>query len=49
MKDLQPETVSRMKCLLVFVVLEYPDPPVSQHTITVHQEELDARGAPLYV
>ena len=38
-----------MEALLIVVVIEDPDPPVRQHAVTVHQEQLDARGTSLNV
>src|SRR6185369_8929571 len=45
MQQDDPESVARVKSLLLLAVLKQPDAPVSQHTITIHQEQLDARGA----
>src|SRR5690242_19847157 len=42
MKQLEPESVACMEGFLVFAIFEYPDAPVRQHTIAVHQEQLDA-------
>ena len=45
MQQLDSEPVARVKTLLLFAVLKQPDPPISQHTVTIHQEQLDARGS----
>jgi hypothetical protein len=43
MQQFDSQPVARIEALLIVVVVENPDPPISQHTITVHQEQPDAR------
>jgi hypothetical protein len=49
MKDLESETIARVKGFLIFAVFKHPNARVSQHTIAVHQEQLDPGGAQLNV
>src|SRR5215213_3629062 len=44
MPQVDPESIARVKSLLLFPVFKQPDAPISQHTVTIHQEQLDARG-----
>jgi hypothetical protein len=44
MPQFNSESIARVKSLLLFPILKQPDPSISQHTITVHQKQLDAGG-----
>src|ERR1051325_6059092 len=43
MQNLQSQPITRVKTLLLLSILKQPDATVSQHTIAIHQEQLDAR------
>jgi hypothetical protein len=43
-KKIDSESVAGVKTFLLFPIVKQPNAPVSQHSITIHQEQLDARG-----
>ena len=44
MQKIDSESVARVKTFLLFAVFKNPDASVSQHSITIHQEQLDSCG-----
>src|SRR6266404_8547852 len=42
MKERDALSVPRVKGLLLIAIFQQFDPPISEHTVTIHQEELDA-------
>src|ERR671926_171258 len=44
-QKIDSEPVAGVKTFLLFPVFEEPDAAVSQHTVAIHQEQLDACGA----
>jgi hypothetical protein len=42
MQQRQPQTIAHIESLLVVAVFENPDLALSEHAITIHQQEFNA-------